>query len=160
MEAWAEVSTETIANCWVHTGILPGMDTDIDEDTTQQDEIEVLREIDECIKSLHLPEPMSVEYLLDFPSEREINDLPQIEEIIEACRIDDDDNGEDEEDEEPRVVSCKEASQALETLRLFTLQSENAEEETESIGKFAKLIARRMQMSLKQRSIDDYFKRI
>jgi hypothetical protein len=81
------------------------MDVDIDEDIALQDEATTLQEIEEGIKHLHLPKPTSVAYLLDYPSERQVNDLPEIEEITEACRVNDDDNSEDEGDEEPRVVS-------------------------------------------------------
>jgi hypothetical protein len=160
IEAWADVSTETIANCWGHTRILPERNADADENANQEDEATIIQEIEEGIKALGLTEPMNVSYFLDNPLEQDVNDLPQIEEIIEYCRLGDDDSSEDEEDEEPRVVSCKEASQALETLRLFTLQSEDAEDETGLVDKFARLINQRMKMSLKQRTIDDYFKNL
>jgi hypothetical protein len=79
--AWADVSSETIQNCWQHTRILPDSSfLDVDEGLLQEAAQDELRELETNIRRLNLPEPMIVEALLEIPDEKDIGAMPSLEE--------------------------------------------------------------------------------
>jgi hypothetical protein len=126
----------------------------VDEDSVRNSELHEMDELKSNIGALNLPHPMDVTALLTNPEEM-AEELPSIEDIIEIFREDHIEK-EDEEDVEVRCIGIQEATAALNTLRLFVLQSNDTEEEATYISKYDRLITRRKMQELRQRTILDF----
>ncbi|KAJ7094985.1 hypothetical protein C8R44DRAFT_890116 [Mycena epipterygia] len=130
--AWNAVSSETIANCWCKSGILPSMATFaafLDELSTEADDgsaalLETLDELQSC-GALQKRNRVDIQDLVDMPEERVVEDATD-EEIVEAvqkmCRCTEDkeiNGGDDDHGDLPEApkITRKDALAAVLTLR-------------------------------------------
>jgi hypothetical protein len=137
IEAWAQITSKTVANCWTHTGILPSdRDTEIPLDPAllsvgTDDAIEqlnaALKEL--SINAIASRDVMSAAELVSLEAEKVTEEEWTDEDIVEQVKFDqvEAEGGEVEELQEPpceeSVMSLKEACQALTCLdHLFRLR--------------------------------------
>ncbi|CAG8753264.1 2370_t:CDS:2, partial [Acaulospora morrowiae] len=154
IDAWGEVPVSVIKNCWFHTGLIQrplSIEINSIEEITRH-EVDLLNS---GIKALNLPDSMETDGYINNPEELETHDAPTLDDIVEAFREEMDE--EDDEDTELREISCAEARSALEVMRMFVLQSEDAAEEFRCIRKLEILLSQRALQNLQQQSLLDYF---
>src|SRR3989337_320750 len=88
IQAWNEVKTETIRNCWHHTKILPvyiKTDTDLrnDLETIRQHESLILNDLTDTLRAINFSHPMQLEEYLNILEENVIYEVPEDDQIIE-----------------------------------------------------------------------------
>ncbi|CAB5360476.1 unnamed protein product [Rhizophagus irregularis] len=162
-----EINPEVVRNCWWHTKILPD-DVNVDlrnvsEDIRQNENL-VLDELADALRDLNLPYPMQAEEFLNLPEENIVYKVPEddkiIEELVYLFKNTDKENTDleeiDDSDEIP-VISTSTAIASLETVRMFLLQQENAEEYVKLVGKIEKFFRVKKTNSLRQTDINAYF---
>lgn len=147
IQAWGEVNSEIISNCWRHTKILPDINVDfrnVSEDI-RQNEDSVLHDLADSLRTLNLPYPMQAEEYLNMPEENIVYEVPKddkvIEELVYLFKNTDKENVDlDEMDDsnEIPIISPSAAIASLETVRTFLLQQDNAEEYVKLVGKIEK----------------------
>ncbi|CAB5351849.1 unnamed protein product [Rhizophagus irregularis] len=165
--AWGEINPEVVRNCWWHTKILPD-DVNVNlrnvsEDIRQNENL-VLDELADALRDLNLSYPMQAEEFLYLPEENIVYKVPEdnkiIEELVYLFKNTDKKNMDLEEidnsDEIP-VISTSTAIASLETVRMFLLQQENAEEYVKLVGKIEKFFRVKKTNSLRQTDINAYF---
>ncbi|CAB5332575.1 unnamed protein product [Rhizophagus irregularis] len=167
IQAWGEINPEVVRNCWWHTKILPD-DVNVDlrnvSKDIRQNENLVLDELADALRDLNLPYPMQAEEFLNLPEENIVYKVPEddkiIEELVYLFKNTDKENTDleeiDDSDEIP-VISTSTAIASLETVRMFLLQQENAEEYVKLVGKIEKFFRIKKTNSLRQTDINVYF---
>ncbi|CAB5381779.1 unnamed protein product [Rhizophagus irregularis] len=167
IQAWGEINPEVVRNCWWHTKILPdNVNVDlrnVSEDIRQNENL-VLDELADALRDLNLPYPMQAEEFLNLPEENIVYKVPEddkiIEELVYLFKNTDKENTDleeiDDSDEIP-VISTSTAIASLETVRMFLLQQENAEEYVKLVGKIEKFFRVKKTNSLRQTDINAYF---
>ncbi|EXX77230.1 hypothetical protein RirG_025680 [Rhizophagus irregularis DAOM 197198w] len=148
IQAWGEINPEVVRNCWWHTKILPD-DVNVNlrnvsEDIRQNENL-VLDELADALRDLNLSYLMQAEEFLYLPEENIVYKVPEdnkiIEELVYLFKNTDKENMDLEEidnsDEIP-IISTSTAIASLETVRMFLLQQENAEEYVKLVGKIEK----------------------
>ncbi|CAJ0921219.1 14144_t:CDS:2 [Entrophospora sp. SA101] len=117
--AWRDdVTINTIANCWKHTGIIK---FDNNEETEQEGD-EIIPDIEKNITALRTP--MRTEDFLNPVEENEIEEPVDEETIVQLIQeeVNENQNEEDDEGNELPVISAKEGLEALEKVMTFLLQ--------------------------------------
>lgn len=167
IQAWGEVNSEIISNCWHHTKILPDVNVDfrnVSEDI-RQNEDSVLRDLTDSLRTLNLPYPMQAEEYLNMPEENIVYEVPKddkvIEELVYLFKNTDKENVDlDEMDDsnEIPIISPSAAIASLETVRTFLLQQDNAEEYVKLVGKIEKYFRVKNTSLMRQTDINTYFR--
>lgn len=161
IQAWNEITTETISNCWNHTKILLNTEhlNDIEDADIERDDIEtddyVLDEISKMLEILNLPNLMKAEEFLNIPEERVVYEVPDdITGFIEMFKKKSDENA-DERDDSTEVVkiSSNAALEGLNIVHTFLLQQENSNEYMKLVNSIEKFIRRKQT----QTTIHQYF---
>jgi hypothetical protein len=157
IKSWSEVTTETIHNCWHHTGILPNTEflNNIESDDLMLDEISKM------LETLNLPNSMEAEEFLNISEENIIYEIPEddriITELVEIFNKKSDLNTDniDEIDDSVEVipVGTKVALKSLETVHTFLLQQEDANKYINSVNTIEKFIRKKQT----QTTIYQYF---
>ncbi|GBC10563.1 hypothetical protein RclHR1_09720005 [Rhizophagus clarus] len=166
IQAWGEINSEIIRNCWWHTKILPDVDVDlrnISEDIRQNERL-MLDDLADALQALNLPNPMQAEEFLNIPEEKIVYEIPKddkiIEELVSLFKNTDKENMDldemDDSDETP-VISTSAAIASLETVRKFLLQQDNMEEYLKLVGKIEKFFRVKKTSLLRQTDINAYF---
>jgi hypothetical protein len=135
----------------------------VSEDIRQNENL-VLDELADTLRDLNLPYPMQAEEFLNLPEENIVYKVPEddkiIEELVYLFKNTDKENMDleeiDDSDEIP-VISTSTAIASLETVRMFLLQQENAEEYVKLVGKIEKFFRVKKTNSLRQTDINAYF---
>lgn len=152
-KSWAEISKETVINCWKHTGLI----VTSEPFANLSDEEEDLRELEANIEQLHFSDPISARDYVEFDEEREIECLDTAE--IEAEILNDSESEDDMEifiNEEP--VHRNEAIKACDTLmRFIEQQSDDYSGFAKNLNDFRSDLHLRQLKSQKQTTILDYF---
>ena len=111
--AWDEVSMETIANCFQHTGIL-GTNQETLPSQADAAEQAVEQELQVCLSQLPLRDPMSVDQLINPPEENrsahiELTDDEIVALVRESAEAVDDDEEEQREElnQQPRLSKAE-----------------------------------------------------
>ncbi|GBC28956.2 CENP-B homolog protein 2-like [Rhizophagus irregularis DAOM 181602=DAOM 197198] len=148
IQVWDEVNAEIICNCWCHTKILPDANVDlrnISEDIRQCEDL-VLNDLADALQGLNLPYPMQAEKFLNISEENVIYKVPKDDQIIEELvYLFKNANKEDIELEEmddsnkSSIISVNIAINSLETVCIFLLQQDNAEEYIKLVEKIEKI---------------------
>ncbi|CAB5367834.1 unnamed protein product [Rhizophagus irregularis] len=162
-EAWNSVSSTTIRNCWIKTGILPSSDYVFDDvDNLQNFEIDGLNDSDDEFDIDCLPE---ADHLREFfqmfdheiPTEEHFTD----EQIINLLQ--DEINGDSEDDisdEEIQMISDKEGINALKTFINYFEQQHDTEFNVNDLyifRKYLRIVKYKEAKSKKQSTLDLYF---
>lgn len=166
IQAWDEVNTEIISNCWRHTKILPDANVDfrnVSEDIRQNENL-VLRDLADSLRALNLSNPMQAEEFLNIPEENVVYEVPKddqvIEELVYLFKNTDKENVDldemDDSDEIP-IISPSAAIASLETVRTFLLQQDNAEEYVKLVGKIEKFFRVKKTSLMRQTDLNTYF---
>ena len=121
IQAWDDVTSDVISNCWKATKILP--DNVSCGDDTQALDNELLTELSESIMRLSFPEAMTTNEYLSFPQEDIIFELSESDDIISLFSGEHDDETDDDSNEIP-MVSANEALKSLENIKTFLIQQE------------------------------------
>src|SRR6266496_6207765 len=85
IQAWDEVNSEIISNCWHHTKILPDANVDFrntSEDIHQNENL-VLRDLADSLQALNLPYPIQAEEFLNIPEEDVVYEVLKDDQVIE-----------------------------------------------------------------------------
>ena len=167
IQAWGEVNSEIISNCWRHTKILPDVNVDfrnVSEDI-RQNEDSVLRDLADSLRTLNLPYPMQAEEYLNMPEENIVYEVPKddkvIEELVYLFKNTDKENVDlDEMDDsnEIPIISPSAAIASLETVHTFLLQQDNAEEYVKLVEKIKKYFRVKNTSLMRQTDINTYFR--
>jgi hypothetical protein len=163
IQAWIEVTPNTIRNCWNHVGILPDINFKDDDDVIHEnDNLIISDKLDKVIKTLYLPDMMNMKEYLNLPEEdivNEISDDCNISEIASLFKNEANINHPDEIDDsvETEIISDDEALKGSKTIYTFLLQKDNASEYIKLINKIEKFIKREKVNSMQQSTIDQYF---
>ncbi|GAB6029957.1 hypothetical protein CHUAL_005652 [Chamberlinius hualienensis] len=113
VEAWNEISMETIKNCWRHTGIMKKYEIDRDFYVTDDEEHDISA-IKNAMSSLNLLSPMTVAQFINVPEERCIENILEVADTTQEEDMD--------ESEEPLVISHSDAIKACEKLLIYLQQ--------------------------------------
>jgi hypothetical protein len=111
INAWSEVSPETITNCWKHTGLFGPTG-----EHPNLVDAETLLELQENINGLRLPNPMQAEDFVNYPKEAAANETlteAQILDMYKPADIAEDD------DEPLPPPTPKQAQKFIDGLRRF-----------------------------------------
>lgn len=168
VQAWDDVTAETISNCWRHTAILPDYTNanprNLSEDINPTVDL-VRDDIAKALQTLHFSDPMNINEFLTIPEEDIIYELPNndqmITELVNMFKKTDVEEGIDNLDEvddstEPAIISVNVAIKSLETVRMFLLQQEDASKYIKLESQIEKFI-RKKQISLAhQITLDQY----
>ncbi|CAG8567290.1 22161_t:CDS:2 [Rhizophagus irregularis] len=133
----------------------------VSEDICQNENL-VLNELTDALRDLNLPYPMQAEEFLNLPEDNIVYKVPEDDKIIEEYLFKNTDKENmdleeiDDSDEIP-VISTSTAIASLETVRMFLLQQENAEEYVKLVGKIEKFFRVKKTNSLRQTDINAYF---
>jgi len=166
IQAWGEINSEIIHNCWWHTKILPDVEVDlrnISEDIHRNERL-MLDDLADALQALNLPNPMQAEEFLNIPEEKIVYEIPKddkiIEELVSLFKNTDKENMDldemDDSDETP-VISTSAAIASLETVHKFLLQQDNTEEYLKLVGKIEKFFRVKKTSLLRQTDINAYF---
>ena len=118
VDAYDNVTCETIKNCWRKTGIIPQLDC-ISLHEQESDETDVSL----AIESLNLSNPMTAAEYLSLDGEDEIEGHDDIEDIVSSLAVHEVDD--EEEVQQEKKVASAEAMKAGETVRRFFEQQES-----------------------------------
>jgi hypothetical protein len=125
VQAWSEISAETIRNCWGHTKILP------DLGNLSENEDLLLDDLTNTLQALKLSNAMQVEEFLNIPEENIIYEVPDSDhELVYLFKNTNQETADSEEiddSQESPVISASTAITCLQTVRAFLLQQDNAE---------------------------------
>jgi hypothetical protein len=160
IQAWGEITAETISNCWKHTKILPTTDVEIEEESEDL----VFDELANGIEVLHFAHPMKAKEFLSIPEEDIVYELPDddkiIEELVNMFKTSDEDsiNNPDEADDSSEIaaIDANTALQSVETLRMFLFQQENGSEHVKLTNTLEKFIRDTKTALMKQTTMDQY----
>jgi hypothetical protein len=157
IKSWNEVTTETISNCWRHTGILPS--TELLDDIDETDDDPILDEISKTLDALNLPNSMPAEEFLTIPDEDIVYEIPEddhiVTELIEIFKKSANESPDDLDDDstETVTISTNVALENLKVVHTFLLQQENANECVKLVDTIEKFIRRKQT----QTTIHQYF---
>jgi hypothetical protein len=165
IQAWDEVNVDTIRNCWCHTKILP---THINADTNMRNVLEdenlVLNDLADAFQALNFSHQMQLEEFLNISEEDVVYEIPEddriIEELVYLFKNADEENLDSEEMDDSReipVISTNTAVASLETVHMYLLQQDNAEEYVKLVGKIEKFFKAKKTSSMRQTNINTYF---
>lgn len=168
IQGWDEVDTETIRNCWRHTGILPaGTNADLQNssENIRRTTDPIFDSLVEALQALHLPDAMQVEEFLAIPEENVVYEVPRDDQIIEQLvdmfkeKADTEEIDQDEADDssEIPIVNATVALGALETVYTFLLQQDSGSEHMKSVNKIEKYIREKQASVIRQTTLDQYF---
>src|SRR6266542_7137501 len=157
ISSWNEVTVETIYNCWNHTGILPDNEL-LDDETDDETDDQMLNEI---IRTLNLPNAMRVNEFLNIPEEDIIYEISEDDQIImelvdifKKSNENTDDLDEMDDSDEIVTISTNVVLKSLETVNMFLLQQESADEYIKLVGKVEKFIRKKQVHMMQQTTID------
>ncbi|CAG8814880.1 12494_t:CDS:2 [Gigaspora margarita] len=129
VQAWKEVSPETVLNCFWHTGILPVVQNE--EPTNNNNDNELMEEMKEDIEALNFQNAMSLEVYINYPEEENTNEILNDQEIlnlvtnIELEKDLNNGNSEDEDDSKKiPLITYHEALNAVEVLEQYFMQQD------------------------------------
>ena len=154
-KAGMKFTTETVCNCWHHTGIL--LNTELLDDI-EADNDPILDEISKALNALKLPNSMPIEEFLNIPEENIMYEVPEdIAEFIEMFKKKYEENTDDldEVDDSTEVVtiSTNVALKSLSTVHTFLLQQENLNEHIKLVNTIENFVRRKQT----QTTINQYF---
>ena len=164
IQAWDEVTAETIYNCWHHTKILPVVENDkIVEDIEETDLL--LEELSDTLKVLNFSDGMQVEEFLTLSEENIVYEVPEEDHIITELvdifkqRPDENLDGDERDDDsiEIELVSISSASRSLENICTFLLQQEGATEYLKSVNNLERFIREIKSSLMKQTTLEQFF---
>ena len=173
VDAWKQVTEETIHNCWKKTGILPsstdediGNATQIQQNSADHEEVKINQIIEEIEKLNDDPYNALLKNALtdyfqeleEVPTEDILNDDDIIQLVQKEIHEDDDTN--DDSEEEPMLISPNEALKSLQTWITFFDQQPIDEFNIEDgyvFKKYLNLVRRLEVQSRKQAPITDFF---
>ncbi|PKK59983.1 hypothetical protein RhiirC2_794010 [Rhizophagus irregularis] len=123
-----------------------------------------INDLADALQSLNLPYPMQAEEFLNIPEENVIYEVPKDDQIIEELvylfkNADKEDIELEEMDDsnESPVISVNTAINSLETVRMFLLQQDNAEEYIKLVGKIEKIFKVKKTNLMRQTDLNAYF---
>ncbi|GBB85688.1 hypothetical protein RclHR1_12170001 [Rhizophagus clarus] len=164
ISSWNEVTDETIRNCWNHTEILPDNEPLNNDEIDDENDDQMIDELSRTIQALNLPNAMRVNEFLNFSEEDvtyEIFEDDQIiMELVDIFKNSDentDDLDEIDDSDEIVTISTSVALKSLETVNMFLLQQENADEYIKLVGKIENFIRKKQIHMMQQTTIDQYF---
>ncbi|CAG8808151.1 14182_t:CDS:2, partial [Cetraspora pellucida] len=127
-KAWREVSSETVFNCFRHTGILPvDLNEEEGDEVLDDDNIELMKELRENIEALQFRNVMDLEEYIDHPEEKEIYGVLSDQEIVNLVtnpEPEKDKSDEDDDSTEMCQVTHNEALNTIDSLEQYLLQQD------------------------------------
>ncbi|CAG8716353.1 3899_t:CDS:2 [Dentiscutata erythropus] len=164
VRGWREVSSETIKNCFRHTGILPLVQDNNEEPTTYNNDDDIMEELYNNIELLNLQNVMDLEDYIDYSEERIVTGIMSDQEILNQATYQEPQQVEsDEEDDsvETPQITHKEALDAIHRLELYLMQQDlNYVVQTENdvaLSKLYELVRKIRNASFKQLNIETFF---
>ncbi|KAI7340379.1 hypothetical protein KC315_g724 [Hortaea werneckii] len=155
--AWLELSSKTIANCWIHA--------QLQEAQQPVQQVVVQKEVQQLLQKLYDEE--RIQNLMDIhtlinPPEEVVEDSPEdsTEAIAEQFEplLQQEDEAEDELVEQLERVTAHEAVKLLSRLRLHEEQSTDCDGDwLKGLDQYEKVLQKRYQESLQQGRLDRYF---
>jgi hypothetical protein len=141
VQAWIEVSSNTIRNCWYHTGMLKKPKP---FETQTDDESKDLEIIKDGISQLRFSEPMNVNEYINYPEER------IIEEVVNESSMNETDNCEkieeceelDDTKIEPQITHSKALKSCKKLINYLEQQSDNFSSQISSLYNLKQKIER------------------
>lgn len=166
IQGWNNVTTETIYNCWHHTGIL-SINTNIELDSPLDDDCEMSDELTNALKILDFSDMMELEEFLTIPEENMVCEILDDDEIItelvnnfkKKSNEENADYLDDEMDDsiEEEVISFNVALKSMKKVHTFLLQQEYANEHLKLADTIEKFIKKKQINSMQQTTINQYF---
>jgi len=153
IQAWDDVTSDVIFNCWKATKILP--DNVSCGDDAQALDNELLTELSESIVRLSFPEAMTTNEYLSFPQEDIVFELSESDDIISLFSGEHDDETDDDSNEIP-MVSANEALKSLENIKTFLIQQEGTSSYLKAANNLEKFIHEKWVNLMKQSSITQF----
>jgi len=153
IQAWDDVTSDVISNCWKATKILP--DNVSCGDEAQALDNELLTELSESIVRLSFPEAMTTNEYLSFPQEDIVFELSESDDIISLFSGEHDDETDDDSNEIP-IVSANEALKNLENIKTFLIQQEGTSSYLKAANNLEKFIREKRVNLMKQSSITQF----
>lgn len=156
-EAWTNVKSSTIINCWRKTKILPNTEEVVNLNQISSVEIS---ELQNSIDVLNLKDPITAERFIYIDDEVPIQELTE-EEIVKAVGPNPEvDNSDEEEEVETIVISDKEALNSLEKVIQYLKSPPDdftiSYQELKSINSLKSKIHKRVQDNTKQLTLDRF----
>ena len=157
-QCWRDISTKTIANCWLHTGLL---NVPVIPEAATEPEVEA--ELHAYLLELALPDPFNTADLVDLAAEREVHHEFTDADLVEmACTEIDD---EDSEDEELMVKLELATEEKLRQIRNMLVWMDKGDEALNAVVKELRRVQRmfkdellaKQRESLVQTSISSFF---
>ncbi|XP_033755738.1 tigger transposable element-derived protein 6-like [Pecten maximus] len=167
--AWDEVSTETIKNCWKHSGLVPRSDHDnvlsVDDSPDNHDDLARLLTRVQDDLDLDPDLRLTVRQFVDADKQTEITEVQTESDIIDSVTSFDDSetdlNTDDDDDEPPHIPSGTEAKAAIETVMRFLETSDKTTElEIDSCRIISKKISEIITDNMRQKHISDFFTKL
>ncbi|GBB93661.1 hypothetical protein RclHR1_22080003 [Rhizophagus clarus] len=124
IQAWGEINSKIIHNCWWHTKILPNVDVDlrnISENICQNERL-MLDNLTDALQALNLPNPMQVEEFLNIPEEKIVYEIPELVSFFKNTDKENINLDEMNDSNETTIISTSTAIASLETVYKFLLQ--------------------------------------
>jgi hypothetical protein len=162
---WAtDVKIVTIQNCYrhcqIHTTEGPGQAAPTKEDLIDKD---VIDELESQITRLRYKNPMDIRSLFTYPDEDIVSYIPTIDEIIDGHLpqlkgTQADDANKEDDSQEVALVSTKEVSNMLQSLKTFWLQQDGDNVVfISSLRRMQEKVSMFMTRQMVQKSINDFF---
>jgi len=123
VQAWDNVTSDVISNCWKATKILP--DNNDDDNSIKDETQELNNELSESIVRLNCSDTMTTNEYLSFSAEDIVFELPESDDIISLFNEEHDEETDDVSNETP-IVSAHEALKSLENVKTYLIQQEGA----------------------------------
>ncbi|CAG8489193.1 2143_t:CDS:2 [Dentiscutata erythropus] len=133
IQAWKEVSSETVRNCFQHTEILPVQNNEYEEPINDDDDYELMEEMKIDIELLNFRNAMDLEVYINYPEEKDTSEVLNDQEIVtlvtnvEATEdLGEGDNSEEDEDDSKEIsmITHHEALNAIEVLEQYLMQQD------------------------------------
>jgi len=164
VNAWNNVTSMTIFNCFRHTKLLPvtvGIDNCNDCGNLSTSDEQLVNELHENIKALRLQNAMEVEDYINYSEESSKEELLIDQEIIDLTKtLESEETSDAEEDESLQAhrVTHSEALKALDIVsHYFLQQSQDMSEYIGTISKITKIVRNLQVTSLQQTNLELFF---
>ena len=142
-ECWSRISAETIRNCWRHTG-LTGNVCEMEPDNDRE---EATAELAQCMESLDIEDPFSIDELTNLDAEANVHATLTDEELARAAQVPDhamEDVG-DTEEMEVRPVEPSDQEKIVQLARVLCWMDNGEQRARPAVREL-----RRFQRALKQ----------
>ena len=149
VQAWDNVTSDVISNCWKATKILP--DNNDDDNSIEDETQELNNELSESIVRLNCSDAMTTNEYLSFSAEDIVFELPESDDIISLFNEEHDEETDDVSNETP-IVSAHEALKSLENVKTYLIQQEGASSYLKAVNSLEKFIREKRVNSMKQSS--------